>query len=289
MLTELRKVIPSFLRRVDQAERGVQWSTYLAERRAATREVAERLLGAPGPPEPVAGVALTDFDPDAEVKVVAAALYSVSHLGDAALLERARAMTVAERAEVLRAYVGERVNRRHKPGRAFERASYRFDVLSDYGAFRDLQRHRMLTIEWQPLTPDHGYVRPDAVDAAGCAAAYDAAIERSAQLHDALKPDFPEQAPYALSMAYRVRYVMQFNAREAMHLLELRTNGQGHPSYRRVGQEMHRLIAEQAGHRALAAAMAHVDHSAVGADLERLQAERRADARRRERAGATPP
>ena len=106
-------------------------------------------------------------------------------------------------------------------------------------------------------------------------------------LDDALRPTFPEQAPYALSMAYRVRYVMQFNAREAMHLLELRTSGQGHPSYRRIGQEMHRLIAEQAGHRALAAAMAHVDHSEVGTDLERLQAERRADSRRRAQAGVT--
>jgi len=76
-------------------------------------------------------------------------------------------MTTAERREVVRAYVGDRSNRRHKPGRALERLGYRFDVLADYGAFRDLQRHRMLTIEWQTLSPRHGYTRPEAVDLAG--------------------------------------------------------------------------------------------------------------------------
>src|SRR5439155_887281 len=98
---------------------------------------------------PDAGVALTDFDPDGEVKIVAAALYAVSSRGDAELLETARRMTADERSAVLAAYVGKRLNRRHKPGRAFERTSYRFDVLGDYGAFRDLQRHRLLTLAWQ--------------------------------------------------------------------------------------------------------------------------------------------
>ena len=95
----------------------------------------------------------------------------------------------------------------------------------------------------------------------------------------ALAEQFPERAAYAVSLAYRIRYVMQFNAREAMHLIELRTSVQGHPSYRAVGQEMHRLIAEQAGHRAIAEMMRFVDHSGE-AELERLEAERRAEARR---------
>jgi len=284
MLTELRKVIPSFLRRVDLPDRGVEWSDYLARTRSATEDVAERVLAGIGA-EQASEVTLVDWDPDAEVKVVAAALYAVSDLPDAQLLERARAMSGEERAAVLRAYVGDRANRRHKPGRAFERAGYRFDVLADYGAFRDLQRHRMLTIEWQALTPRHGHVRPEAIDAAGVRGEYETAIERSAALYDALAEPFPEQAPYALAMAFRVRFVMQFNAREGMHLLELRTSPQGHPAYRRIGQEMHRLIAEQAGHRALADAMAFVDHSDATTDLERLQAERRAEQRRRERAG----
>ncbi|MCH1435971.1 MAG: FAD-dependent thymidylate synthase, partial [Acidimicrobiales bacterium] len=159
---------------------------------------------------------------------------------------------------------------------------YRFDVLSDYGAFRDLQRHRMLTIDWQPLSPRHGYVRPEAVEAAGVTAEFDAVMDRSAALHDALLVEHPEQASYAVSLAYRVRYSMQFNAREAMHMLELRTSPQGHEAYRRVCQRMHTAIAEVAGHRAVAAAMSFVDHSGEP-DLGRLEAERRAEVKRQER------
>lgn len=285
MLGELRKVIPSFLKRVDLPERGLAWSDYLRETQQATADVAARLFPggndsagtAAGSGEPL--VRLTDFDPDGEVKAVAAALYSVTDLPEHELEARVRAMGVEDRLTVLRAYVGERSNRRHKPGRALERTGYRFDVLADYGAFRDLQRHRMLTIEWQRLTPRHGYTLPDAVEAAGETPAFAQSMERSADLYDALADRFPEAASYAVSLAYRVRFVMQFNAREAMHLLELRSGPQGHPAYRLVAQEMHRQIAEQAGHRALAEAMRYVDHSPEP-DLERLAAERRAEERR---------
>ena len=164
-----------------------------------------------------------------------------------------------ERARLLAAYVGERRNRRHKPGRAFERTVYRFDVLADYGAFRDLQRHRMCTIEWQPLTPALGYDLPADVVEAGLAERFEDAMAASAALYTTLAPRFPAQAPYAVGLAYRVRFAMTMNAREAMHLLELRTTPQGHPAYRLVAQQMHRLIADQAGHRAVAEAMRFVD------------------------------
>jgi len=277
MLHELRKVIPSFLRRVDLADRGGRWTDYMAETRTATSDMVEQLLG--GTPVDVAAeVELVDFDPDAEDKLLAAICYSHSNLPESQLLERVRSFGVDERVALFRAYIGERENRRHKPGRAFERTFYRFDVLSDYGAFRDMQRHRMLTIEWQRLTPNHGYTRPELVDEAGIAPVFDEAMERSAALYDALDPVHPVQAPYAVSMAYRLRYMMQFNAREAMHMLELRSSPQGHPSYRRVALEMHRLIGERAGHHAVAAAMTHMTNEAP--HLERLESERRAEARR---------
>jgi len=152
-------------------------------------------------------------------------------------------------------------------------------VLADYGAFRDLQRHRMLTIDWQRLSPLHGYTKPEAVDAAGVGGRFDEAMARSASLHDAMLAQFPHQAAYAVALAYRVRFSMDMNAREAMHLIELRTTPQGHPAYRLVGQEMHRLIAEEAGHTAIAEMMRFVDHSSEP-ELERLQAERRAESRR---------
>lgn len=286
ILTELRKVIPSFLRRVDLPERGGAWSTYLRERHDAMAEITEQIIGADAPVDPAPLVRLVDFDPDAEVKVVASMLYPYSNLPEAQLERRVAAMSVEDRVAVMRAYVGERANRRHRPGRALERPFYRFDILSDYGAFRDLQRHRMLTVDWQQLTPDHGYVQPEAVEAAGVEGRFAEVMERSADLYHDLAEALPDQASYAVALAYRVRYSMNINARAAMHMLELRTTPQGHPAYRSVGQEMHRLIAAEAGHRAIAEMMTFVDHSPEP-DLERLDAERRAEARRAERAEPT--
>ena len=280
MLAELRKVIPAFLTRVDQPERGGRWTGYFTDQRLETRRVADRVLQHTNA-EPRAEVTLTDFDPDGEIKIVAAALYAVSDLPDDQLLARARAMSADDRAAVLSAYVGHRSNRRHRPGRAFERTAYRFDVLTDYGAFRDLQRHRLLTLEWQPLTTRHGYTEPEAIADAGALDAWTSVMDGSAELYEALaSAGLDAAAPYAVSMAYRVRFYMEMNAREAMHLIELRTAPQGHPAYRRVCQQMHTLIAERAGHRAVAAAMQFADHSAV--ELERLKAEREIERRRRE-------
>jgi thymidylate synthase ThyX len=279
MLHELRKVIPSFLRRVDLPERGGRWSNYMASTRDRTAELVDGIFGGT-PVEPAASVELLDWDPEAEDKLLAAICYPHTNLPESQIMARVQTLGTDERIALLRAYVGDRENRRHRPGRAFERVDYRFDVVSDYGAFRDLQRHRMLTIDWQPLTPNHGYVRPDLVDSAGMTDVFDDAMSRSAALYDALRHDFPHQASYAVSMAYRIRYSMQFNAREAMHMLELRSSPQGHPAYRRVALEMHRLIAEKAGHRAIAQAMSHMTEEVP--ELERLESERRAERRRQQ-------
>jgi thymidylate synthase ThyX len=278
MLTELRHVIPAFLARLDQPNRGGRWIEYLAGTRRGFDAIAEPFL-AEAATAPRGEVTLTDFDPEGETKVVAAALYSSSTLPDDQLLAIARRISVDERAALLRAYVGTRANRRHKPGRAFERTSYRFDILADYGAFRDLQRHRLLTLEWQPLSARHGYVEPAAIEEAGALADWRAVMEQSADLYEQLRArGLREVAPYAVVMAYRVRFYMDMNAREAMHVIELRTSPQGHPSYRRVCQLMHRAIADTAGHRAIAAAMQFVDHSEV--ELERLQSERSMEKKR---------
>jgi thymidylate synthase ThyX len=281
MLGELRQVIPAFLSRVDQPERGGRWVSYLAATRERTRALAERLTGglsASAQPE----VSLTEFDPDGELKVAAAALYAATGLSDDDALGAVRSMPDADRAALIAACAGERGNRRHKPGRAFERTSYRFDVLTDYGAFRDLQRHRLLTVEWQRLGTRHGYVQPEAIVDAGAGDDWRAVMDRSADLCGALSDaGLPDAAQYAVAMAYRVRFVMHMNAREAMHVIELRTAPQGHPAYRRVCQQMHRLIDEVAAHHAIAASMRFVDHSTV--ELERLHEERRLEARRHAR------
>ena len=278
LLEELRKVIPAFLTRVDVPDRGGAWSDYLARVREDASDIAAQVLDGEAPEERPE-VTLSEFDPQGELKVVAAALYAGTDLPDDQLLSVARHLSADQQAAVLAAYAGERRNRRHRPGRAFERTSYRFDVLTDYGAFRDLQRHRLLTLEWQALSPRHGYSLPEAIEEAGGGAAFRDVMDRSAALWQSLMDaGLQDIAPYAVSMAYRVRFYMHMNAREAMHVIELRTQPQGHPAYRRVCQEMHRLIAETAGHRGIAAAMKHVDHSAV--ELERLQSERALERKR---------
>ena len=278
MLEELRKVIPAFLTRVDISERGGRWSEYLAVTRHETTSLADAMLQGITA-EDRAEVTLTDFDPDGGIKIVASALYGSSDLPDDQLQSIARRMSADDRARVLRAYVGTRSNRRHKPGRAFERTTYRFDILTDYGAFRDLQRHRLLTLEWQPLTTRHGFTEPEAIREAGAGDDWDRVLEASASLYERMaSANLGAAAQYAVAMAYRIRFYMEMNAREAMHLIELRTAPQGHPAYRRVCQQMHHLIAEKAGHRAVADAMTFADHSAV--ELERLGSERTLEKKR---------
>jgi thymidylate synthase ThyX len=276
MLVELRAVIPEFMKRVDQPERGIAWSEHWKAVRERTDELAAKLVG-DVEPDPRTLVNLVDHDPDGEVKLIAAVLYAQSALPDDQLLAVVRAMTDEERAEILAASLGERENRRHKPGRAWERTHYRFDVLCDYGAYRDLQRHRPLTLEWQRLTPAFGYDVPEAIVEAGLADRWDHVMARSRETYEAIAAaGLPDVAQYTVSMAYRIRFVMQMTAREAMHLTELRSQPQGHPTYRRVAQAMHAEIARV--HPSIAAAFTYLSTEDV--DLERLEAERRTEAKR---------
>lgn len=160
-----------------------------------------------------------------------------------------------------------------------ERSFYRFDILSDFGSFRDLQRHRMMTIDWQRLGVKHGYSTPPAIEEVGWTQRWDDAMGRMSEFHQTvLNEHGPDVSQYVVPFGFKLRYSMQFNVREAFHLLELRTAQQGHPDYRRVCQDMHKLIRDKAGHKALADAMTYVDHGSY--DLERLEAERSAEKKR---------
>jgi thymidylate synthase ThyX len=278
MLDELVKVIPSFLKRVDVPERGVAWTDYFAATQRSTVALVRSHAG-DDEDEPTQEVRLVAFDPDGEQRVLEAIVFANSVMSHAESVRRVAVMNDLERAFLMTTYVGERKNRRHRPGRAFERTDYCFELVTDYGAFRDLQRHRLLTIEWQPLGADLGYDVPEVVIEAGLAPRYEESLRRSADFYHAMRPQFPEQCQYVVALAFRIRYTMQMNAREAMHLIELRSGPQGHPSYRRVAHEMVRLIREEAGHRAIADAMQYVDFSDT--DLERLEAERAAERIRR--------
>jgi thymidylate synthase ThyX len=270
ILGAVRAVIPSFVARVEQPDRGGAWTEYLARRDAAATTVAERLglrehEDAEGP-----GVKLLQAHGD-ERQALAALLFEVSAVSEEEVLAQ---LDDAQLTELFTTLVGERANRRHRPGRGLESLHYRFEIVSDYGAFRDLQRHRMLTVQWQSLTPDLGADVPTELDAAGVGDDYRAALERSAETYRALEGP---AAAYALCLGFNIRYILELNAREAMHVIELRSAREGHPSYRAIAHELHRLIASV--HPRVAAAMHHVD-TATEPRLERLPAELRNQAPR---------
>ena len=237
MLHELRKVIPSFLRRVDLPDRGGAWTTTWSTPATATADVVEQAVRRRGAAEPRPAVTLVDWDPDGEDKLLAACRYAATDLPEHQLLDRVRRLVADERVALLQAYVGERTNRRHKPGRAFERIGYRFDVLSDYGAFRDLQRHRLLTIEWQRahapprLRPCPSWsTRPGARGVRRGDGPLGRASTTRSSSRSPSRPRTPSAWPTGCATS------MQLNAREAMHLLELRSAPQGHPAYRRIAR-----------------------------------------------------
>ena len=277
MLIELRKVIPSFVARVDRPERGGEWVSYLEQR----RESAERWVARLGLDRRDSGdapsVELVHVD-GSEDDLLTSSLFEGASAGEAEIRERVRLLDPTERAQMLAELAGERRNRRHRPGRGWEAIRYRFEIVSDYGGFRDLQRHRMLTCQWQRLSPDLGAGVPEEVREAGVGDEYERALEISrAEFERLADRGLTDAAPYALCLGYRLRYVLDMNAREAMHLIELRSGREGHPTYRAVAQAMHDRIA--AVHPNVAAAMSHVDDS-TEPRLERMMSEIRTHRKR---------
>jgi len=198
-------------------------------------------------------------------------LFESAQSSERAIRAAVAALDVSARAALLSELVGERGNRRHRPGRGFEALRYRFEIVADYGAFRDLQRHRMLTVQWQSLTPDLGAGVPGQIDEAGVGDEYRRALALSRDAYERLRDrGLRSAAPYALCLGYRIRFVLDLNAREAMQLIELRSGREGHPSYRAVAHEMHAQIA--AVHPAVAQTFTHVDSDAEPR-LERILAE----------------
>jgi thymidylate synthase ThyX len=277
ILDAVKAVMPSFVSRVERPDRGGEWISYLETRRASGERWAARLGLDRSDEDGRPSVRLLHVDGD-EDRLLAALLFEAAATGEGQTLAAVRALSPEERARLLGDLVGERRNRRHRPGRGFEALRYRFEVVSDYGAFRDLQRHRMLTVQWQGLTPDLGAGVPEEVQAAGQGDTYREALETSRSAYERLvESGLSAAAPYALCLGYRIRYILDLNAREAMHLIELRSGREGHPGYRAVAHEMHRQIAEV--HPAVAAAMTHVD-TEQEPRLERILSEMRQEAKR---------
>jgi thymidylate synthase ThyX len=278
ILAELKAIMPSFVARVERPDRGGEWISYLEQRGQAAERRARQLGLDRARRQQHAGpeVRLLSVEGN-ERDLLAALLFEAASCSEEETRRAIDALPPDECAAMLVELVGERGNRRHRPGRGLEALRYRFEVVSDYGAFRDLQRHRMLTVQWQALGPELGAGVPDELEQAGVSDLYRAGLERSraeyARIVDAGRP---EMAPYALCLGYRIRYVLDMNAREAMHLIELRSGREGHPAYRAVAHALHAEIARV--HPAVAAAMSFVDRD-TEPRLERILSEIRAHAK----------
>lgn len=295
VLAALREVIPDFLTRVDRPDRGERMGAYrrASDERAAELWSALRDDVLDGSAESVSdtrrvsdtavdvdvrsSVRLVDHDPDGERRVLAHALWPESGATMEQVRARVSTMPADEVRRALATWAEGRADRRERPGRALEATSYLFEVTCDYGAYRDLQRHRILTLEAQPLGADLGWEPSPDVHDAGLADEFARVQRASADLWREVLAVVPEEAPYAVTMAHRIRFTMRMNAREAMHLIELRSQPQGHAAYRRVAQDMLVAIRDAAGHPGIAALMEYTDMSGQG---DRLAQERRTEARR---------
>ena len=261
---ELALVIPAFVKRALDERYGRPSAERMARVRMQTVNLAPR-----GASQPHTGpsVRLIEHDPEAERKVVAAALFAHS---DGSLDEQS-----ADHAQVLEALLGDRSNRRQRAPRALEHAQYTFEIVANFGAYRDLHRHRMLTQDRQLLGTALGYDVPPGLAELGLNGRFAAAIEAAAEVHTRLEAEAGGVlAQYIVPLAFRVRWYFRVNLREVYHLCELRTTPQGHPDYRWVAQEMFRRVAEV--HPRLARYARFVDLG-PGDELERRQSERRLD------------
>lgn len=269
MQAELGKVIPSFVKRASDRH-GAAMQGFYKRVRSDMAKAAARHAGVSGTGMEVV---LADYDRDAERKILIAALYPCLNRPMreiAAIVDR---MTAGEKEAAIRAYINERENRRQKPGRAFEHAFYTFDVCANFGCYRDLHRHRMLTQQRQLLTTEHGHSLPPELAEAGLEKEYVHAMDEARKAYGAIAKKYPAEAQYVVPLAYNIRWYMTFNLREAYHMLELRSAMQGHIDYRRIAQMMFREIERV--HPLLASGMKFMDMKEYS--LERLEAEKRID------------
>ncbi len=231
---ELDTLIPSFVKRA-------QPSPYLSETFSHTRSLAEELVTEPAREGP--SVTLVDHDGQAEERIIAAILYPHATHPLSQLRELAAGLPDERKQAVLDVYMKGRRHRREKPGRALEQVYYTFDIIGNLGAYRDLQRHRLLSQERQDFTTAHGYDTPPEIAEAGFGGEYRHCMDLAAEVHERIRRDHPRESQYVVPFAYRTRWYMKMNLREAVHVGELRTMPQGHPDYRWITQEMWRQIA----------------------------------------------
>ena len=274
---ELDTTIKSFVRRADD-KYGIAMQEYLKRLQKTGLGLASRVrTKARGPL-----VRLAESEPEqyAINKTVAAAMYEQSRGSTYQdIFGIVKKMSALEKTKVIDAFANLRQNRRQRLPRAFEMTQYTFDIVGNFGMFRDLHRHRVLTLERQLLTADHGFVIPKEIIETGMEKEYRECMDFSKHVFDSMREKHPEQSQYVVNFAYNYPFFMRLNLREAAHLIELRTIPQGHIDYRQVAQKM--FLAIKKTHPTLSRIIKFADLNTY--DLERFESEKRIEEKRKGR------
>lgn len=242
---ELSKVIPSFVRRADPQHK--THKSYAAFREAMQNELKSVIKEfAPHCPRHLqAGVKMITSDPASPKKVAAALLFSGSDRGFGDLLKYCEDLSDEQIAKILETACSARENRRHKSPRALEHAEFTFEIIADFGSYRDLHRHRILTQDRQLLSCDYGFYTPPEIQGTALEEPYCHALQKARLVYEKIAAELPEEAQYVVPMAYNIRWIFHLNLRTLQWLCELRSSPAGHPTYRKVAQEMARQVCEK--------------------------------------------
>jgi thymidylate synthase ThyX len=278
---ELDSTIKSFVRRADD-KYGKAIQNYLQEIRKTSLKYTKKYAHGDAPKQSI--TKLVDFESESKAinKIVAGILYEQSSgISYQKILSNAKKMPENKKNQIIEDFSKLRKNRRHKPPRAFEMVEYTFDLINNFGMFRDFHRHRVLTMERQLLTTQHGFKMPDEVSILGIDKDFEDCMYKSKEVFDMIRKKYPPQAQYVVNFAYNYPYFMRLNLREACHLIELRTVPQGHVDYRSVAQNMFKEIKNI--HPNLSKIIKFVDLKKY--ELERFESEKRTEEKKRRHKG----
>jgi len=274
---ELDTTIKSFVSRSDD-KYGKAFQKYLKQIKKTSKSIVAKEIK----PKKVLGMMTKLVDYESEKKAIDKILTSIMYEQSPStsyqnILQQVKNLSKEKRIKIINSFTNLRENRRHRPSRAFESVYYTFDLLNNFGMFRDFHRHRALTLERQLLTTDHGYNIPDEIKILGIDKTYKECMDKTKETFNKIRKKYPEQGQYVVNFAYNYPYFMKFNLREACHLIELRTVPQGHADYRQVAQQMYKQINKV--HPNLSKIMKFVDLKEY--DLERFESEKRTEEKRK--------
>ncbi len=273
---ELDTTIQSFVRRSTD-KHGIAMQDYLKSLQKKSQALAKKYKTKPKHQGPL--VKLVDYESEskAQDKIIAAILYESQTIPYGEILGLVKKIGKAAKAKIISDYARLRTNRRQRPPRAFEMTNYTFDIIGNFGMFRDLHRHRVLTLERQLLTTDHGYSTPKEIAELGIKSEYDSCMKNTKKVFDSMREKMPQEAQYVVNFAYNYPFFMNMNLREAVHLIELRTIPQGHIDYRQVAQKI--FLEIQKKHKSLSKIIKFVDLKSY--ELERFESEKRIEEKRK--------